>query len=186
MSVAKSYARALFEAAADGKTSAAELDAIERQLEEVVRVVDTSKDARVALMSPATATREKVALITELAKRGQFSKLVSNFIVLLARKERLALIREIQEAFGAVRLEAEGGLLGRVVSADPMGAADLEGLSKAFTRKLGRRVAFRASTDPALLAGVKVTVSGVTYDGTLRTQLQRLRDRLVYGTGTTH
>jgi F-type H+-transporting ATPase subunit delta len=93
------------------------------------------------------------------------------------------MIEEITHAFNEVRLEAEGGILGRVVSADPMAANDLEDLSKAYSQKLGKRVAFSASVDPNLLAGIKVTVNGVTYDGTLRSQLQRLRDQLVLGAG---
>jgi F0F1-type ATP synthase delta subunit len=43
---------------------------------------------------------------------------------------------------------------------------------------LGRKVAFRVSTDPSLLAGVRVTVSGVTYDGTLKAQLEQLKDKI--------
>ena len=32
-----------------------------------------------------------------------------------------------------------------------------------------------------ILAGMKVTVNGVTYDGTLRSQLQKLRDQVAMG-----
>ena len=55
---------------------------------------------------------------------------------------------------------------------------DVEALAKAFGKKLNKRVAFHVSTDPSLLAGMKVTVNGVTYDGTLRSQLQKLRDQI--------
>lgn len=183
MSVAKSYARALLEAAVDAKASAAELDEIESQLEDFHQVIVSSKDARVALTGPATSAKEKMALVREIAKRGGFVKLLANFLELMARKERLDLFEEVRDAFGAVRLESEGGTRGTLVSADPVSASDVESLSKSFSQKFGKRVAFKTATDPNLLAGIKVTVSGVTYDGTLRAQLQRLRDKLVYGTG---
>jgi F-type H+-transporting ATPase subunit delta len=88
---------------------------------------------------------------------------------------------EIRNAYRSVRLEAEGGVSGRLVSADPLSESDIKGLADAFQRKLGKPVAFRVSTDPSLLAGMKVIVNGVTYDGTLKSQLQQLRDLVVAG-----
>jgi F-type H+-transporting ATPase subunit delta len=87
----------------------------------------------------------------------------------------------ILESYNSVRLLAEGGVPGRLVAAEPVSDQDVQGLAQAFSKKLGKKVAFQVSTDPSLLAGMKVTVNGVTYDGTLRSQLQRLRDRLVAG-----
>lgn len=186
MSVAKSYAKALFETAREARVSNQEMSALEDQLGEMQKLLEVSKEGRVALLGPATSSKEKSAVVGEFAKRAGFSKLVSQFLALLARKGRLELLSEIRDAFEAVRLEAEGGILGQLVSADPMDSADTEGLARAFEQKLGKRVAFRTSVDPTLLAGMKVTVNGVTYDGTLRSQLQRLRDRLVYGVSTVH
>jgi hypothetical protein len=51
-------------------------------------------------------------------------------------------------------------------------------LSVAFGARIGRKVSFETHEDPSLLAGVKVTVGGVTYDGTMRSQLSRLRETL--------
>jgi F-type H+-transporting ATPase subunit delta len=88
------------------------------------------------------------------------------------------MLPEVRDTFSEVRLNAEGGVTGKLVSAEPMTDADVQSLSAAFTRKLGRKVAFRVSTDPGLLAGVRVTVNGVTYDGTLKAQLEQLRDKI--------
>ncbi len=182
MSVAKSYARALFEAASES----ANPDLIETQLSQFASVLESFREVQVALTTPATSSKEKMAVARELAQRFGFAQLMTNFLVLLARKERVAIISEIRDAYAAVRLEAQGGMLGTVVSADPLEASELESLSKAFTNKFKKRVEFRMTTDPSLLAGMKVTVNGVTYDGSLRSQLQRLRDQLVYGSSASH
>lgn len=186
MSIARSYASALYEAAKEKGLGAADVDSIDAQLGEFVRVLNSSKEARIGLMSPATSSKEKTQVVTELAAKMRAHALTAQFLALLARKERLALARDIHEAFARVRLEAEGGVMGQVVSADPMEQADLDGLAKAFGQKLGKRVSFQTETDPNLLAGMKVTVNGVTYDGTLRSQLQRLKDRLVLNTEMVH
>jgi ATP synthase F1 delta subunit len=153
MSVAKTYAKALFEAAQDAKVSVAELEQYETFLDGYLQLASQSKEIRVALISPATSSKEKVALVTEISSKLKFPKILSNFFALLARKERMALLPEIREAYGAVRWEQEGGILGKIVSADPLEKADIDGLAKAFGDKLKRRVAFRATTDSTLLAG---------------------------------
>jgi F-type H+-transporting ATPase subunit delta len=181
MSVANAYAKALFQAAVDGKADARKLDEIEQQLEAVVSAINSTPAARIALLGPVTTVREKVAVLGEIGKKVGAGELFGRFLQLMARKQRLPILHEVRDAFRAVRLHAEGGVVGSLVAADAVGGADVEGLAQAFGRKLGKRVAFRVSTDASLLAGMKVTVNGVTYDGTLRSQLQRLRDRLLAG-----
>lgn len=181
MSVARSYAAALFEAATETKTSNQEMLTLEQNLEQFANLLEKSKELQVALISPVASSRDKAAIASELAKRGGFSPLLTNYLILLARKGRMSLIPEVREAFASIRLKAEGAVPGRLKSAEPLENSEIETIAQAFEKKLGKRVAFRTETDPSLLAGVKVTVNGVTYDGTLRSQLERLRDQLVYG-----
>lgn len=93
----------------------------------------------------------------------------------------MGLLARVRDELATTRLAAQGGIRGSLVAAEAMNPEDIQSLAKAFGKKLGKAVAFQVSTDPALLAGVKVTVNGVTYDGTLRVQLQRLRDGMVLG-----
>ncbi len=186
MSLSKSYAKALFEAALEGKATSEALDLMGTHLDELSRMLQGSPDLRTVLTGPAASNQEKISIMQELARRMGVQPLLANFLTLMARKERLDIVAAVSEAYAQVRLEASGGVSGRVVSADPVEAADLAALSEAFASKLGKKVAFQTSTDPELLAGMKVTVNGVTYDGTLRSQLQRLRDRLVLNIGTAH
>ncbi|MCM2323136.1 MAG: ATP synthase F1 subunit delta [Oligoflexia bacterium] len=185
MSVATTYARALFEAVEAKEASPAALagtcQRLESEMESLLGAVSGSKEAQVALFGPVTNSAEKVSLVKAIASKMGAHPMMTTFLVLLANKGRLRLLKQIRDEFGAVRLNAEGGIQGRVASAEPMNELEVEDLAKAFSRKLGKRVAFRVSTDPALLAGLKVTVSGVTYDGTLRSQLQRLRDKFLAG-----
>jgi F-type H+-transporting ATPase subunit delta len=187
--VGNSYAKALYEAARDVDRSPDALNKVEKDLERMVFAVDSSREAKAAFLGPIATKKEKEALIREISKALGFSKITEQFMLLLASRGRLPLIREIRDAFASVRLVSEGGLLGKLVSAEEIGQADVESLSQAFAKKLGKRVAFRVSTDPSLLAGMKVTVNGVTYDGTLRSQLQQLRDQVLQGlagAGTVH
>ena len=122
-----------------------------------------------------------MAVVEKLAQAMSLSGALPSFLQLLARKNRLVILGQVRDALHRVRLDAEGGVAGQVVSAEPMDQKDIDSLAQAFSKKLGKRVAFKVSTDPSLLAGMKVTVNGVTYDGTLRSQLQKLRDQVAMG-----
>jgi F-type H+-transporting ATPase subunit delta len=178
MSVANSYAKALFETAREIKQP---VEQIEDLLGQFTSAIEQSREAKMALYGPVTTYKEKVAVVEALCQKMGITELTARFLALLARKERLGILNEVRHALSEVRLAAEGGLSGTVVSAEQMNASDVEDLAQAFSKKLGKKVAFSVSSDASLLAGMKVTVNGVTYDGTLRSQLQRLRDQVAAG-----
>ncbi len=186
MSVAKAYANALYQSAIASGVPDTEIEKLEQELAGFVRILNESKEARVSLLGFIVPRKERTLILSEIAKKSGISKALTNFLLLLAKKGRLKLLPQVLEAFGTTRLEAGGGVVGTLVSADSVESGDLEALRNAFARKFGKKVSFRTAVEPSLLAGVKITVNGVTYDGTLRSQLQRLRDRLVYGSDKAH
>jgi F-type H+-transporting ATPase subunit delta len=181
MSVTNSYGRALYEIATESKQGADFLDQIEKQLDSVTSLLQSSREARIALEGPLTTAQEKATLVGEFSKKLNLSPIVTQFVAMLAKNGRIRYLHEIKDTFRAIRLNAEGGVAGHLVTAEPVSEADVTKLSQVFSEKLGKRISFRVSTDPTLLAGMKVTVNGVTYDGTLRSQFQKLRDRFVAG-----
>jgi F-type H+-transporting ATPase subunit delta len=175
MSVAKIYAKALY-SSLQGKSSASDTyKKVKAELASLAELVGQNRSLEIALFSPASSSNEKLSVIEAILTKAGFDTQTGNFLRLLASKNRLALLAEIVDAMDAVRLEADGGVLGWVTSADPMEQADLEALTRAFSSKLKSPVELKVNVDPALLAGFKVTVGGVTYDGSLKQQLERLK-----------
>src|SRR5690242_9357322 len=111
MSVAMSYAKALYEAAVDKKTAAAELQKLENQLDTVSQLFSSNKQLRTALLAPSVTAKEKAAVIAEVSKRAALSPLLSQFLAVVARKDRIALLTEISSAFKTVYLGTHGGVL---------------------------------------------------------------------------
>jgi len=187
MSLAKVYAKALFEANAEGKAASeavALCNQLDAQMVQVNEAVQSSKELQIALGAPITTSKEKAIIVQALAQKMGLNRLMTDFLVLLANKGRLILLPQIRDEFGSIRLLAEGGMPGVLVTAEPIAQSDVHHLTKSFSRKLGKKIAFQVKTDPSLLAGIKVTVNGVTYDGTLRSQLQQIRDRFLVGTSS--
>ncbi len=186
MSIASSYAKALYEAARENNACSDEFTKYKVQLEFFHSLLSESKDVRLALLSPVITLKEKLEVIEILSKKFEISDLLFRFFSLLVKKGRLDFLGEVIESFRTACLAAEGRMAGRLVSIEPLSEKDIAILAKAFSQKLGKKVVFQVSTDPSLLAGMKVTVNGVTYDGSLRSQLQKLRDCFVAGMPSTY
>jgi len=67
---------------------------------------------------------------------------------------------------------------GIVYSAKPLNQGDLYSIEDMFTQKLCEPVALDVVVDESLIAGVNVVVEGVSYDGSVGGQLQKLASLL--------
>jgi len=65
-----------------------------------------------------------------------------------------------------------------VVSAAPLSDKELKKLGDAIAAMTGGTIVLDAKTDPALIGGVVAQVGATQFDGSLRTQLERMRDAL--------
>ena len=176
--VVDTYARALYEAAVEQDVNTQGMQDLEDNLIRLSSAVQQSTDLKGVLRSPSITSDEKNAVLSKLIVENSSSKLAIQFLALLNQKGRLEAIGFLGDAFMGIRREAEGGVLGLAESAEPLKQTDLDELSASFEKKLGKKIHFKTKIDPNLLAGVKVTVNGVTYDGTVRVQLNQLRDQM--------
>jgi len=177
MSVSRSYAGALYSALKAEGAEELDLKKAEADLELFAVTLGTHKELRAILSGPSASGNEKQAVIQALKDRLSWSPIFFRFVSLIQKKGRIALVSDISAAFKRVRIESSGGTLGLLESAEPLSEEDIQQLSAAFARRLGKGVAFEQKTKPELLAGVRLTVAGTTYDGTLRAQLNRLREK---------
>ncbi|MBM4130093.1 ATP synthase F1 subunit delta, partial [bacterium] len=101
-----------------------------------------------------------------------------DFFNLLLDRNRIELLRDIGEVFAEL-VEADGGLVrARVVTAIAL-PADLETkLRDKLAQVTGKNVVLEKKVDPAVLGGVCVTLGDRIIDGTVRTNLDRLRKKL--------
>jgi F-type H+-transporting ATPase subunit delta len=176
MSMARVYASVLL-SALPGDASAQ--SAAQQGLERFAELLASRADLRAALGGPVTTVAEKKKLVEALASRLGLDSVLTRFLDLMIRKGRIGAVSEVAGAFHAVRVEAGGGVLGSVESAEPLSESDVADLAKSFERRLGKKVALTAKVNPDLLAGLRVNVLGTTYDGTLKSKLQRLGQKFL-------
>ena len=101
------------------------------------------------------------------------SPLSARFLSLLTRRNRLGLLVDVLKQVEVLEIEKQGGLTGELVSAIPLEASVVTGIQDALAKRLQKPVQLKQKIDASLIAGMRVTVSGVTYDGSVRGKLDR-------------
>lgn len=175
--VARRYARALFDLAADDKTT----DAVARDLEALGEALAAMPPEDVAPGALDAELRDRVA--TAIAARVGDDALIAKFVRLLAARDRLAELPAIQDWFQRIRDDAEGRVRIDVATAAVLTPSELEKLVETFSKVAGRRVVPSARVDATLLGGAVVEIEGRVFDGSVRTALRRLSERMASGTG---
>ncbi|MCM0604787.1 MAG: ATP synthase F1 subunit delta [Xanthomonadaceae bacterium] len=178
MSAVKSYAQALFEIS-PGATAQHALAATIQVARNVSVLVLENKEFKVLLESPSFSTKEKAEALGAILSKMGSAPLASKWITLIAEKGRASFLDEIANELEKIVAESEGKLVGDVISSEKIEETELKSLAQSFEKKMGKPVFLRQEKDENLLAGLKVTIGGLTYDGTLRTQLDRLKERFV-------
>ena len=171
------YARALLDVA----LKESDPQKVERDLTSFVEAVDSSADLKRAITSPRipAATRRQVvdAISQKIGMEAPAAKLLS----LLADRGRLELYRELLDVYRE-RLNAHSNIVkGTVKSAAPLPPEKLKALEASLSSATGKKVQLDATVDPSLIGGVIAQIGSTVYDGSIRTQLQRMKQQLIEG-----
>lgn len=172
--IAKRYAAALADVAIEQGAA----EPIKKNLADFAEVLRISTDLPNFLASPSVPRGSKRAVIEKIAAQTGARKIFRNFLLVLADNRRIAVLPEIAEVFNALLLERMGIAEAQVTSAEELTVEQKRELASAMERMTGKKVEARYRVDRGLLGGAVVRIGSTVYDGSVREQLQRLRDRL--------
>jgi len=172
------YARAMFDVA----VKEADPQAVERELASFAELVREHALLATVLANPAVPAPRKRALVEQLSERAALSATVSRLLCLLAARDRLALLEGVLEEYRRRLFDHQRVVRAEVTSAVPLDAAQVAALGQALARVTGRQVQMTAAVDSALLGGAVTRIGSMVYDGSVKRQLERLRDALREGT----
>jgi F-type H+-transporting ATPase subunit delta len=175
--VARRYAKALmnigqedgnYESYGDGLTAFTSLIQREKQL-------------RAVLSNPTIAIPQRQTIITEIAHRLHLSPLLNNLLHLLVEKNRMQYLLDITVLYQELVDEAAGRTRITLVTAHDLSPQTTQNMARSLEGVVGKTVIMEMKTDPALVGGAVAQMGGMVYDGSIKTQLARLREALVKG-----
>ena len=175
--LSRRYAKALVDVAAERGV----LEPVGRDLQGMAEILKQNREAAGLFANPAVPLADKRRVLQSLAARAEVQSLSANFLGLLLEKRRLSHLEEIALAYEELADERLNRGKATVTSAAPLPEPMLEGLKVRLRRATGKEVYVEARVDPAILGGLVAQVGSTVYDGSLRTQLRRMREQLLKG-----
>jgi F-type H+-transporting ATPase subunit delta len=175
VSIARRYARALLDVAAEGNRT----DAVADQLASFVKAFEQSRELSDVLLNPAYTRSQRSQVVEALIKlMGTAEPALANTLRLLVDRNRLIYLPDIARVYRDMADARAGRVRGHVTSAAKLPAEALEQLRKNLQQLTQRDVILESREDPSLLGGVAAQVGSVLYDGSVRTQLEQMRRQL--------
>jgi|SRR5579872_950168 len=174
-SVASTYARAfadvVLSAHLDADRSTAELRSIASLLAE-------SSDLRRVWENPAIPSEQKRGVLDVIAARAGISKSVRNLVAILIDHRRMhflvPIIAQLEKELDARRGFAEA----QITSARSLGDDEKRNFEVQVQKLTGKKVRAQYGQDAALLGGAVVRIGSTIYDGSVRGQLERIRQEI--------
>jgi F-type H+-transporting ATPase subunit delta len=175
--IAARYAKALMNLAAKAK----QVEPVAQGLDDVTALMVESKELATMLADVRVTRAVKQAVMQGVVEKAKLPELVSTFVLFVMDKRRLALLPEISRLFHRLADERLGRAQADVTVATPL-AADQEKTLKQDLEKLsGKTVTLHVKVNPAILGGAITRVGSTVWDGSLRNQLNQIRESILKG-----
>ncbi|HVR02601.1 MAG TPA: ATP synthase F1 subunit delta [Polyangia bacterium] len=174
-SISRRYARALFSIGVDRGS----FEQLGQELDAVAELWAGSPELRQALENPIFKDSEKRAVLQSLLPRVAPTADVQKFVLLLLERRRLPAVPNIARAYREMADLHTGRVRAHVTSAQALGRAELERIRQSLARRTGKQVILESAVDAGLIGGVVARVGDLVLDGSVRTQLGALRERLL-------
>jgi F-type H+-transporting ATPase subunit delta len=173
---ANRYAKALFDVALQEK---ADLAKVGEDLRAVVEMMKASPDLVLASNRGSVTDAARQSLMEAVGSAMALATPVTKMLVLLAQSGKLNLLPDLSTAYQERLLTHQNIVRAEVRSAAPLSQEKTRALEESLSKVTGKKVELSVSVDPELLGGIVATIGSTVYDGSVRTQLQRMRQELV-------
>ena len=168
---ARAFAEVVFARRLDTNKAIASLESMEQ-------ILASSHELRTLLQNPSVPGDQKLRLLDALTKRIGATQEMRNFLAILVDHHRLGGFSEIVKEVKEQLNERLGIADAEVISARELGAEEKRMLETQIAKTTGKTVRAHYLQDPAVMGGAIVRVGSTIYDGSVRGQLQKLREQL--------
>jgi F-type H+-transporting ATPase subunit delta len=173
--VSRRYAKALIDLASQEEI----VDQIERNFGKTVHTIVQTRKLRNFFFNPVYKSDEKKKLLDMVVKEMSISGLLKKFLVLLIDKDRFPEIEEIYKEYVRLSDQLNNRAKAEVTTAVALNEAGKKKLQTKLQALTGKNNYLNVKQDPSLIGGVITRIGSVVYDGSIRSQLAKLKEQIM-------
>jgi F-type H+-transporting ATPase subunit delta len=174
-SVTNTYARAFADVVFDRRLDASKTL---QEAQSLAELVAGSKELREVWETPSIPAEQKRGVLDAIVAREGISQPVRNFVAVLIDHRRVQFMGPIVKQFEQELNQRLGFTEAEITSARELSEPEQRGLESQVAKLTGRKIRARYSQDRSILGGAIVKVGSTIYDGSVKGQLERIREQL--------
>ena len=176
--VTNRYARAFADVVFDLKLESKQ---VLEQLQSMAKLFDDNLELRRVWESPAIPAEQKRKLLDAIAERGAIVRQVRNFLAVLIDHGRINQLDAIARQFQTELNTRLGIVEAEVTTARALGEAERKELIEQVAKVTGKQISAEYKIDPSMIGGAMIRVGSTIYDGSVRGQLEKMKEQLSAG-----
>jgi F-type H+-transporting ATPase subunit delta len=149
------------------------------ELHSIEALLKESDQLRRVLENPSIPGDRKRAVLDAITTRLGTTRQVRNFLAVLTDHRRLPLFSEILKQLEHELDDRQGFAEAQISTARQLNDDEKRLLEAEITKLIGKKVKAKYAQDATLLGGAVVQVGSTIYDGSVKGQLEQIREQLV-------
>jgi F-type H+-transporting ATPase subunit delta len=174
--VVNTYARAFADVVIGSRLDAARTLA---EAQQIASLAEQSRELREVWDNPSIPAEQKRGVLDAVVQRASLSRPVRNFVAVLIDKRRTRFLSEIVKQFAHDLNDRLGIAEAEITTARELSSSERVELESDLSRVTGKTVRAKYDRDPSILGGAIARVGSTVYDGSVKGQLERMREQLV-------
>ncbi|MDQ1610417.1 MAG: F-type H+-transporting ATPase subunit delta [Pyrinomonadaceae bacterium] len=172
--MARRYAAAL----ADVVIAQGESREVQEELNTWAQMMEDNSGLLEVFRNPTIPYEQKRNVLNTLIARTRVRPTTANFLQVLLQNHRLSELKEINQRFALQLDERSGVVSAQVTTARAVPEATKETLRAQIGTLTGKKVRLQFAVDEELIGGIVTRIGSTVYDGSVRTQLQQIKQKM--------
>jgi len=177
LAVARRYAKALLLIGKEDGNA----ENYQEELAKFADLIEREKSLDMTLNNPLYDADARRKVLDAVLDKLKLSTVTTQFLILLFEKRRISFIGHINEFYGKLVDELRGIGRASLVSAAELSSDAVEKIRSALSKRTGQDIVLEVKQDPALIGGIVTRIGDLILDGSVKTQLENMRESLKRG-----
>lgn len=174
ITIARKYSRALLEIGLKEGTH----EALGQELEKIAQLLQAVKELRNILGSSVYPAPLRKGIFQKIAHSLRLSATMTDFVNLLIERDRMNHWPEICQSYRDLSDTMANRMRARLLTASPLSPELVTEVRRSLESSLGKEIVMTTQEDPTLIGGVVAKIGNLVYDGSIRSQLWRIKENL--------
>ena len=179
--LARRYANALVDLAMEEKDGAETIARFGKELRDLLAIFKGSPILYKVLLNPMYPLEERLSLSVKVSVAVGTSEIIKRFFSLLVEARNVKLLEEVTASYARKEDELAGRLRATVEAPSTLDKKLLKAIKDRLESETKKEVVLGFKENPALIGGVVIRLGNTVFEGSLRAQLEKMRETLTTG-----